>query len=232
MSSCIRSISSLVRAITEWRPSRGLTWVSIRLRSIARVDALIRNGASARWRSHSSDTVIELRILCLSPEGSPPFATAPSCSRAWSRASSGAKRSHPSDRKPTGAPLTGPVLDQEGSDPAGFHSDAEAFQGSVAGFPDKPIPSRRIDSEHIDESLGELGHFASSEIASPIRAIMDGEARGKHIRSAGGGKRLIHPRRKYDIYQIVMPILVAAATSSPNRSNLTLKLLGSTALRP
>src|SRR6516164_8097169 len=66
-----------------------LTWHSIRLQSIASVDGLIRPTASARYRSHSSETVIAVREAWRSAEGSPPVLASLSLSAAMRRASSG-----------------------------------------------------------------------------------------------------------------------------------------------
>src|SRR5215471_7092184 len=67
----------------------GLTWHSIRLRSIASVDGLIRPLASATYRSHNSETVIAARAACRSADGSPPVLASLSLSAAKWRASFG-----------------------------------------------------------------------------------------------------------------------------------------------
>src|SRR5262245_51350732 len=82
-------MSRRVSPATVRRPISGLTWHSIRLRSIASVDGLMRPLASATYRSHNSETVIAARAACRSADGSPPVLASLSLSAARLRASFG-----------------------------------------------------------------------------------------------------------------------------------------------
>jgi hypothetical protein len=75
MSAFMRSISAAVRLRTVRRPISGLTCVSMRLLSIAKVEFLMRSLAPARYKSHKSATEIAPRTARRSADGSSPSAT-------------------------------------------------------------------------------------------------------------------------------------------------------------
>ena len=63
---CVRD-REVVNPMTVREPMSGLTWQAIRLRSMASVEGLILVAASAKYRSHNSDTVMEVT------DGAPAF---------------------------------------------------------------------------------------------------------------------------------------------------------------
>ncbi len=97
MSACMPSMSLSVSAFTRRLPRSGRMWLSTRLWSMARVDALMGRRrrprirpslASSRYQSQISATVCEPVSLACSAAGSTPFETATSFSWAISRACS------------------------------------------------------------------------------------------------------------------------------------------------
>ena len=98
ISACMPSTSCSLRPLTSREPSNGLMWVSIRLRSILSVDALIGRrlrprmrpaSACPRYQSQTSLRDRPARTAWRSADGSSPLATAVSFMRARSRATSG-----------------------------------------------------------------------------------------------------------------------------------------------
>jgi hypothetical protein len=96
----ILSVSRNARPLTERDPSNGLMWVSIRLRSMRSVEALIGRrlrptmrpaSASLRYQSQTSLTVMPAGAAWRSADGFSPSATEVSFLRARSRATSGVR---------------------------------------------------------------------------------------------------------------------------------------------
>ena len=96
-----------------------------------------------------------LRAACRSAEGSPPPLTSRSsigsqrASLIWGDGSDAAEHHLPASTLPIA------VLDDEASNAARLHPDAETLDGSIAGIPDKDIAALALNRANgIDSALG------------------------------------------------------------------------------
>src|SRR5262245_7584926 len=157
----------------------GLTWHSIRLRSIARVDGLIRPLASSTYRSHNSETVSAARAAWRSAEGSPPVLASLSLSAATWRASSGVS----SPTRPRTNRRVRPSLLRY----------CTKYEAMPLGFTRTPNPfSAPSPASHLNTSALGSGHKASttrlvSLDTGDLNSLLprQNQARGKQEGSSG-----------------------------------------------
>ena len=182
------SISPRVSAPTWRAPSRGLMCASIRLRSIASVEALIGRrrrprirpaSASARYQSQSSATVMRFAPARAAPRDRSPWRRCPECPGGLSRL---LRRHHPVAAE-HGAPvpaLRGAVLYDEALEAGRADPDAEAAELSIPEELFEPLtPTLKVSERRpslcdlLPCDSNALGDFASICHHRPVGSGME-----------------------------------------------------------